>query len=78
MIRKLFSQLINFSNSLVQAEAAFRMRAERSAYVDLAIILHSVEAPCCHPESGYLAETGHVMFVWRKLLNIAPISNRDQ
>ena len=47
-VRKLFSQLIGFSDGLVQAEAASRTRAERSAHVDLAIILHGVEAPCCH------------------------------
>ena len=46
---KIFTQLISFSDGLVQAEATSRTRAERSAHLDLAIILHSVEAPCCHP-----------------------------
>ena len=46
---KLFTQLIGFSDGLVQAEATSRTRAERSAHLDLAIILHGVEAPCCHP-----------------------------
>ena len=45
---KLFTQLINFSDSLVQAEAMFRTRAEKSVHLDLAIILHGIEAPCCH------------------------------
>src|SRR2546430_14891523 len=50
-VEKLFSQLISFYNGLVQAEATSRTRAERLAHLDLAIILHGVEAPYCHPRT---------------------------